>query len=87
MEKYLGITKIMSESMIGINIKILTRFSDDKAYLERWFELYPDSEKIILKNNRELKIFFEDFEDFFPVTEREREETHIAYEEFKKDLL
>ena len=44
MEKYLGIAKVVSESMIGVDIKILTKFSDDKSYIEKWFELYPDSD-------------------------------------------
>ena len=86
MEKYLGIVKVVSESMIGVDIKILTKFSDDKSYIEKWFELYPDSEKIILQNNYELKSFFGDLEDFSPVTESERKEARRAYEQFKKDL-
>lgn len=85
MKKYLGIAKIMRESMIGVDIKILTKFSDDKSYIEKWFKLYPDSEKIILENNHELTRFFEDFEDFSPVTDSEREEASIAYEKFKKN--
>lgn len=84
MKKYLGIVKITNESMIGINIEIHTRFSNSKSYIEKWFKLFPNSKTIILDNTRELQDFFEDFEDYSPVTKKEKEKAQKIYDEFYK---
>ena len=57
MKKYLGIIKIEIESIAGLNLKILTKFSNEKYYLEKWLRLYPNSKKLILENNEELQDF------------------------------
>ena len=63
MKKYLGIVKKENNSVTK-SLKVLTRFSDDKSYLERWFKSFSGSEHIILDNNEELQDFFRDFEDY-----------------------
>lgn len=71
MKKYIGVVKVIHEFMAGCRIEIKSRYYDDKALIEKWFELYPDSEKILLENNSELNEFFEIFEDFTPITPEE----------------
>jgi hypothetical protein len=71
MEKYLGIVKKETKSAIGVNIKVLTRFSNSKELLMQWMKLYPKSKNILLKNTAELELFFKDFEDCSPLTEEE----------------
>lgn len=83
-KKYLAIAKIITETMGGISTRILTRFSDDKAYLDEWLKGLPKASHIILENNKELQNFFESFEDFLPVTAEEKAEALKAYEEFMK---
>lgn len=71
-KKYLAILKNITLNPMGGEIKILTRFSDNKAYLNEWIKLFPDSECIILNNTKELNDFFEFFKDFTPVNEEDR---------------
>ena len=68
MKKYLGIVKKETESSIGIDVKILTKFANSKVLLMRWMKLYPKTEHIILENNAKLESFFKDFEDLNPIT-------------------
>ena len=82
MKKYLGIIKIEIESIAGLNLKILTKFSNEKYYLEKWLRLYPNSKKLILENNEELQDFFKDFEDNSPVTQDEFNTSKSLYERF-----
>lgn len=82
MDKYLGIVKLETESAIGIDIEILTKFSDSKNILEQWMKLYPNAKSIFLENNIELESFFKDFEDWHLVTEKEKNEAKKLYEEF-----
>ncbi len=78
MKKYIGVVKVIHEYMGGCSIDIKSRYYDDKALIEKWFDLYPDSEKILLENNPELNKFFEIFEDFTPITQEEFEEMEKA---------
>ena len=85
MEKYLGIVKKETEAAAGINIKILTRFSNSKSMLMQWMGLYPKSKNIILENTAELDCFFKDFEDCSPVTEEEKKEAKKLYGNLMKN--
>lgn len=67
MKKYLGILKTETETFTGIDIRIISKFSNSKAQIEQWKKLYPNSKCIILDNNELLNNFFEDFEDFMKV--------------------
>lgn len=57
MDKYLGIIKKETKSAIGIDIKILTKFSNSKKTLRQWMKLYPKAKKVLLDNNAELESF------------------------------
>lgn len=85
MMKYLGIIKKQTESAIGINIQILTKFSNSKSSIKQWTKLYPSSETILLNNSVELEKFFMDFEDNTPVTEIEKVEAKKLYEKLMKE--
>ena len=74
MKKYVGVVQVVHEFMAGCRIEIKSRYYDDKALIDKWFELYPDSEKILLENNPSINEFFEIFEDFTPITPEEWEE-------------
>ena len=67
MEKYIGLIKITNESMMGIDIKLLSRFASSKSYLEKWFRMYPDLEHVIIDNSEENESFFIDYEDISTV--------------------
>ena len=84
MDKYLGIIKKETKSAIGIDIKILTKFSNSKKTLRQWMKLYPKAKKVLLDNNTELESFFKDFEDCSPVTEQEKKEAEKLYENMNK---
>ena len=84
MEKYLGIVKITNKSMMGISFELHTRFSDSKSYIENWFKLFPNSKTMILDNTQELHDFFEDYEDYSPVTKKEKERAQEIYDDFYK---
>ena len=85
MKKYLGIVKITTRAATGVELKVLTKFSSSKSYIEKWLRLYPDSENLVLMNNEDIQGFFEDFLDVTPVTEKEKKEAIKAYEKFKKN--
>lgn len=85
MKKYLGIIKIETESFIGVNVRILTKFSDYKRVINKWAKSYPNAKKIIIKNDEVLNSFFKDFEDFKPVTEEEKKESQKLYDEIMKN--
>lgn len=73
MKKLLGIVKLYDESMNGINIKILSRTYDEVELINKWFDLYPDSEHVILNNTQELNSMFEIFKDMTPITQEEKD--------------
>lgn len=85
MKKYLGIIKKETESASGINIIILTRFSDYKRALRKWMKLYPNAKNIIIENSIGLETFFKDFEDCTPVTEEEKNEAKKLYQSIMED--
>ena len=73
MKKYLGIVKIHDEYMSGVNIIIKSRTYDDETLINEWFNLYPNSEHVMLQNTQELDSMFEIFFFFFPITEEEKQ--------------
>ena len=73
MKKYLGIVKIYDEYMSGVNIIIKSRTYDDEALINEWFNLYPNSEHIMLRNTKDLDSMFEIFRDMTPITEEEKQ--------------
>ena len=85
MRKYLGIVRVERESMAGLDIRIYTKFSGRKSYIEKWFKLYPDCEKILLENTPELEAVFRDFDDFRFVTKAEEREAQKLLEKFNKE--
>lgn len=84
MYDYIGIVKTKTESAIGLDIRILTKFSDNTLDLENWMQLYPNAEKIIIDNNEQLEEFFKEFEDFTPVLHNEKVEAQRLYENLMK---
>lgn len=85
MRKYLGIVRVERESMAGLDIRIYTKFSGHKSYIEKWFALYPDCEKILLENTPELEAVFKDFDDFRFVTKAEERRARKLLETFNKE--
>ena len=73
MKKYLGIVKIHDEYMSGVNIIIKSRTYDDETLINEWFNLYPNSEHVMLQNTQELDSMFEIFRDRTPITEEEKQ--------------
>lgn len=84
MEKFIGIVKQETRSMIGVQVKLLTRFNDSQKKLEEWIKKYPETENIIMENTTELDSFFRDFEDFTPITEEEKERAKKALDNLMK---
>ena len=85
MKKYIGIVKAINEGMSGVSYKLITKFSNDLEYISLWFELYPNSEHIILNNTKELEDFFFPFEDMIAVNEedkKEEEKRRVLYKNF-----
>lgn len=78
MKKFLGIVKLYDESMNGISIKILSRTYDEIELINKWFDLYPDSEHVILNNTQELNSMFEIFKDITPITQEEKDSIKSA---------
>ena len=70
--------------MSGINIIIKSRTYDDKALINEWFNLYPDSEHIMLDNTKDLDSMFEIFRDMTPVTEEEKKSMERAKVLYKR---
>ena len=64
MKKYIGFVKKVNNSVTTKSVKLLTRYSDDKNYLERWLKTFPNAETVILENNEIFQSFFKDFEDY-----------------------
>ena len=85
MKKYLGIVKKETETAIGVDIRILTKFSNSRAVLKRWMKLYPSSETILLNNNEALEKFFADFEDLAPITKEQKLWAKKLYHDFMND--
>lgn len=88
--RFIGIVKIVTESMIGVRYELKTKFSNDLVYLEKWLKLYPDAEHIILdkndiKNFEAIKEFLEVFEDLTPVLAHEHFIAQKLYEKFAKE--
>ena len=78
MKKYLGIVKIYDEYMNGINIIIKSRTYDDETLINEWFNLYPNSEHVMLQNTQELDLMFEIFRDMTPITDEEKQSMEQA---------
>ncbi len=78
MKKYLGIVKIYDEYMSGINIRIKSRTYDDETLINEWFNLYPNSEHVMLQNTQELDSMFEIFRDMTPITDEEKQSMEQA---------
>lgn len=78
MKKFLGIVKLYDESMNGISIKILSRTYDEVELINKWFDLYPDAEHVILNNTQELNSMFEIFNDMTPITQEEKDSIKSA---------
>lgn len=78
MKKYLGIVKIYDEYMNGINIIIKSRTYDDETLINEWFNLYPNSEHVMLQNTQELDSMFEIFRDMNPITDEEKQSMEQA---------
>ena len=58
--------------MGGLNVEIRTKFSYNKKDIKKWIKkLYPRNEAIIIKSSRELKEFFDVFEDFTPMNKKQ----------------
>lgn len=84
MKKYLGLIKICEENMSGTNIRILSKTYDKIKFLNMWFNIYPNSEHIILDNTEELDSIFSSFEDMTPITIEEKEEMEKGKSMYKK---
>lgn len=84
MRKYLGLIKIYEDYMSGTNVRILSKTYDDVNLLNLWFNMYPNSEQIILNNTEELNSMFEIFKDMSPVTKEEKESMENAKVLYKK---
>lgn len=78
MKRFLGIVKLYNESMNGTNIKLLSKTYDEIELINKWFDLYPDSEHVILNNTQELNSMFEIFEDITPITQEEKDSIKSA---------
>lgn len=78
MKKYLGIVKEHFEGMTGLQISLLSRTYDDIDLINKWFDLYPNSEHTILLNNEELDSIFEVFKDMTPITDDEKKSMEEA---------
>ena len=78
MKKYLGLVKIYDEYMSGINIIIKSRTYDDEKLINEWFNLYPNSEHVMLQNTQELDSMFEIFRDMTPIIDEEKQSMEQA---------
>ncbi len=88
MKKYLGIIKVERENMSGVNIKFLSKTYDKIETFNKWFELYPGCEHIILPNSKKIDDMFDICRDMTPVTEDEKkdmEQAKILYRKLMKD--
>lgn len=85
MKKYLGIIKLVTETAIGVNIRVLTKFSSSKSYIAKWMDMYPNAHKILLDNNESLEQFFKDFEDYTAVTKTEKVRAEKLYQRFMNE--
>ena len=71
MKHYVGIVKIEHRYIGGIDVEIRTKFSYNKKDIKKWIKkLYPRNDAIIIKSSKELKEFFEVFEDVTPIKKR-----------------
>ena len=84
MKKYLGIVKIYDEYMSGVNIIIKSRTYDDEALINEWFNLYPNSEHVMLHNTKDLDSMFGIFRDMTPITEEEKKTMERAKVLYKR---
>ena len=85
MKKYIGVVKIINEGMYGVSYVYKAKFSDDLDYLYLWFEMYKNSEHIILENDIEKENFYKSLEDLTAVTETEEEQNMKIYKKFMKN--
>lgn len=84
MKKYLGIVKIYDEHMGGVNIIIKSKTYDDATLINEWYNLYPNSEHVMLQNTQELDSMFEIFRDMTPITEEEKQSMEQAKVLYKR---
>ncbi len=85
MKKYIAIIKLTTEYAIGTNIRIVTRFSNSKDYLQKWMQMYRCGQKAILNNTEVLQSLFYEFRDLTPITEEEKAEAREA-QTYKKPI-
>lgn len=84
-KKYIGIVKNYHDCMSKCRIELLSKFYDDHATFQQWFNLYPESEHIILENTEELYNMFSIFEDRrHPITEEEKQNIEEGKKLYKK---
>lgn len=84
-KKYIGIVKNYHDCMSGCRMELLSKFYDDHATFQQWFNLYPESEHIILENTEELYNMFSIFEDRrHPITEEEKQDIEEGKKLYKK---
>lgn len=87
-KKYIGIIKIYTDYISGTQIKLLSKTYDEPNLLNIWFNMYPNSEHLLLENTQELDEMFEIFKDMTPITEEEQKSMEIAkvlYENLMND--
>ena len=84
MKKYLGIVKIYDEHMGGVNIIIKSKTYYDETLINEWFNMYPNSEHVMLQNTQELDSMFEIFRDMTPITEEEKQSMEKAKVLYKR---
>ena len=75
---YLGIVKKVTETMVGVDMQIITKFANDEETLEGWMRLYPEQEGIILNNNELLEIIKNKIKTGFNETEIKNPKTYHA---------
>lgn len=80
---YLGIVKEVTNGMIGASTKILTKTAFSKEEIKNWINCYPSCQSIILpyeeSKEKEIKDFFDEFEDDSIRSEAEKEEAQRLY--------
>ena len=84
MKKYLGVIKIYTDYMGGADVKIISKTCNNTKILNTWFEMYPDSEHVLLENTKELDSMFKFFEDPTPITIKEQKNAVKAKKLYKK---
>lgn len=84
MKKFLGIVKLYHENMSGMDIKLLSKTYDRMELINKWFDLYPNAEHVVLNNTKELDSMFETFKDMTPITQEEEKSVKHAKKLLRK---